>query len=105
MMEFYLIFTLFFIYLITSVLSNQTMIRRIWTASFIIAFLIASTALLLLRITHQDVMMQADMFNWYYVLYITGSLTLVLGLVNAWMYRKALWNLFNISADNTSDKE
>lgn len=103
MMEFYLIVTLFFIYLITAALSDKTMVRRIWTAAYIIAFLSASASLLLLRITRQDVMMQADTFNWYYVLYISGSLALVLGLVNAWMYRKALWHLFAPTDD--TDKE
>ncbi len=104
MLELYLIVTLFFIYLITAVLNNKIIVRRIWTFAFILAFLAASFALVLLRITHQDVMMPADTFNWYYVLYIAGSLALVLGLVNAWMYRQALWHLF-YQTDDARNKE
>ena len=105
MIEFYLIVTLFFIYLITVVLNNKQIVRRIWTAAFIVSFIAASVSLVLLRITRQDVMMQADTFNWYYILYIAGSLAFVLGLINAWMYRKSLLSLFYSTDDNLTDKE
>ena len=105
MIEFYLIVTLFFIYMITVVLNNQHIVKRIWTAAFMISFIAASVSLVLLRITHQDVMMQADTFNWYYILYISGSLAFVLGLINAWMYRNSLWSLFYSTDGNSTDKE
>ena len=104
-MELYLIIALFFIYIITSFTGAEILVKKIWTTAFITAFLAASIALLFLRITKQDVMLSADTFNWYYVLYIAGSLALVLGLINLWMYRVPLWHLFSTNSSDSDTKE
>lgn len=93
-MELYLVITLFFIYLITAALSNKLFVKRLWTVAFISAFIITSIAIVLVRISQQDVMLQADNLNWYYILYLFSSLSAALGLINLWMYRGALWHLF-----------
>lgn len=54
-----------------------------------------------LRVTNQDVMMSADNLNWYYLLYIFGSMSVVLGVINLWMYRKPLWQILH--NDNIED--
>ena len=104
-MELYLIIALFFIYLITALTGSEVLIKKIWTTAFIISFLSACTALVFLRVTHQDVMLSADTFNWYYILYIAGSLALVLGLINLWMYRLPLWHLFHDDSAEPDNKE
>ena len=104
-MELYLIIALFFIYLITAFTGSKILVKKIWTTAFIAAFLIACTALLFLRVTRQDVMLSADTFNWYYVLYIAGSLALVLGLINLWIYRLPLWHLFRSDISEPENKE
>ena len=104
-MELYLIISLFFIYLITSALIESNLVKRIWTTAFIAAFICTSLALILLRVTHQDVMMQADTFNWYYMMYISGSITAVLGIVNLWIYRQPLWHLFFSEQSSENNKE
>ena len=104
-MELYLIIALFFIYVITAFTGSEILVKKIWTTAFIAAFLSACAALLFLRVTKQDVMLSADTFNWYYVLYIAGSLALVLGLINLWMYRLPLWHLFSAASSETENKE
>ena len=76
--------------------------HRIWTLAFIAAFVVTAIAIGFLRVTNQDVMMSADNLNWYYLLYIFGSMSVVLGVINLWMYRKPL---LQILRDDEDDKE
>ena len=55
------------------------------------------------RVTNQDVMMSADNLNWYYLLYIFGSMSVVLGVINLWMYRRPLWQI--LRNDNAEDNK
>jgi len=98
-MELYLLIALLFIYLITASMINKTLVYRIWTLAFIVSFIVTALAIAFLRISNQDVMMSADNLNWYYLLYLFGSLSVVLGLINLWMYRKPLWSLLKTSKD------
>lgn len=100
-MELYLLITLLFIYLITAAMVNKDVVHRIWTLAFIAAFVVTVVAIGFLRVTNQDVMMSADNLNWYYLLYIFGSMSVVLGLINLWMYRRPLWQI--LSAKDDSD--
>ena len=34
---------------------------------------------------------QFNEINWYYILYLFGSMSAILGLINLWIYRKQLW--------------
>lgn len=100
-MELYLLIALIFIYLITSAMVNKNILHRIWTLSFIAAFVVTAVSIGFLRVTNQDVMMSADNLNWYYLLYIFGSMSVVLGIINLWMYRKPLWQILH--NDNIED--
>ena len=50
-------------------------------------------------------MMSASELNWYYILYLFGSLSVVLGLINVWMYRKPLVEMFLNDGDEEDTKE
>lgn len=101
-MEIYLFISLVFIYVITAFMVKPQIVNRIWTLAFIAAFLITSVSLAFLRITNQDVMMAADNLNWYYLLYLFGSISVILGVINMWMYRKPLWHVIR-SADTKDE--
>jgi len=102
-MELYLLIALLFVYLITASMVSRMQVYRIWTLAFIVSFIITAAAIAFLRVSNQDVMMSADNLNWYYLLYLFGSLSVVLGLINLWMYRKALWAV--LRASGTEQKE
>ena len=101
-MELYLLIALIFIYLITAAMVNKNVVHRTWTLAFIAAFVVTAIAIGFLRVTNQDVMMSADNLNWYYLLYIFGSMSVVLGVINLWMYRKPLLQILRNDED---DKE
>ena len=48
--------------------------------------------------------MNADQMNWYYILYLFGMISVVLGVFNLWIYRKALWQML-FSADDDEEGE
>ena len=48
--------------------------------------------------------MSANQLNWYYLLYLFGSMSVVLGLINIWMYRKPIWSVF-FNKDDDDDEE
>ena len=102
-MELYLLISLVFIYFITAAMVNKNVVHRIWTLAFIAAFVVTAVAIGLLRVTNQDVMMSADNLNWYYLLYIFGSMSVVLGVINLWMYRRPLWQI--LRNDNAEDNK
>lgn len=103
-MELYLLIALIFIYLITAAMVNKNVVHRIWTLAFITAFVVTAIAIGFLRVTNQDVMMSADNLNWYYLLYIFGSMSVVLGIINLWMYRRPLWQILR-NDDEADNKE
>lgn len=105
-MELYLLSALLLVYILTGFIIQKTLVRRIWTLAFIISFAATALAITLLRINGQDVMMTAGELNWYYLLYLFGSLSVVLGLINMWMYRRALWHILTASdAERDSDDD
>ena len=104
-MEAYLFVALLFVYVITAVAGNQNTVRKLWTLSFICAAFLTAGALFALRVKHQEVMMTADNFNWYFFLYVFGALAFALGLINLWMYRRALWQMLRADKSPESAKE
>ena len=84
---------------------NKNVVHRIWTLAFIMAFILTAISIGFLRVSHQDVMMSADSLNWYYLLYIFGSMSVVLGVINLWMYRKSLWQILKQQNDDTPSDE
>lgn len=102
-MELYLFIALFLFYLLTSLVANKGLVRKLWLAAFLIAFVVTAVAVSFLRFTNQEVMMNAVELSWYYLLYLFASLMIVLGIINLWMFRKPLWKLFFSSEANGSD--
>lgn len=104
-MEIYILAALLFLYIVTIIVGNQAMVRKIWTLSFICAAFLTASALFALRIKNQEVMLTADNFNWYFFLYVFGALAFALGLINLWMYRRALWQMFSLPPQTKNPKE
>ena len=104
-MELYLLIALLFIYLITAAMVQKTIVHRIWTLAFISAFALTAAAIGFLRVNQQDVMMSASQLNWYYMLYLFGTMSVALGVINLWMYRKALWTILFHSSDEETDRK
>ena len=104
-MELYLLLSFVLLYLVTSFFVSRTIRYKIWTISFIAAFTITAVSIGFLRVSQQDVMMSASQLNWYYILYLFGSMSVVLGLINLWMYRKPLWHTLFSSADDDEEDE
>ena len=103
-MEIYLLAALLFLYVVTAMLIGENLLQKIWTSAFICAGFLLFTALFFLRIRGQDVMLTADDFNWSFFLYVFGSLAFALGLINLWIYRRALWQMWRNESD-TAQKE
>ena len=104
-MEIYVLAALTFIYIISAAVGNRYLVRKIWTFSFIGAGFLTAAALFALRVKHQDVMLSADNFNWYFFLYIFGALAFALGVINLWIYRHGLWEMLRFSATGDEAKE
>lgn len=102
-MELYLFLSFIVIYTISSFFVNDRIQHKIWTFAFIFSFGATSIAIAFLRINQQDVMMSASQLNWYYILYLFGTMSVVLGVINLWMYRKPVWN--NLFGKNDVDDE
>ena len=94
MTEIYLLAALFIIYFVTVFISDKLLVRKIWTITFIITFILMALSVVLLKFSGEDVMLAANEFNWYYLLYMFTSLATALGIINLWIYRGALWHLF-----------
>ena len=43
--------------------------------------------------------MRVGELNWYYILYVFGSISIILGIINLWMYKKGIMEIFS-TADN-----
>ena len=93
-METYLFVALIFIYALTVILLPRHILQKIWTAAYIISFIITSIAIGYIKIYATDTLMKVGEINWYYILYIFGSLSIILGIINLWMYKRGLWQIF-----------
>lgn len=103
-MELYLFLSFIIVYFITSFFVKRTVQYKIWTISFIAAFVVTSLSIGFLRVNQQDVMMSASQLNWYYMLYLFGSMSVVLGAINLWMYRAPLWHILFGSSDEEEEE-
>lgn len=93
-MELYIITALFIVYIITVFALSARHRRKIWTLAFITSFALTAVAIFFIRGNTQDVMLQTNEFNWYYFVYLFGSVAIALGLLNLWIYRQSLWEMF-----------
>ena len=107
-MELYLFAALLMVYVLTGFMVPKALVQKIWTLAFFISFVITALSIASIRISGQDVMMSASELNWYYLLYLFGSLSVVLGLINLWIYRRAVWQIFfgrNAEKDDDDDDD
>ncbi len=104
-MEVYLLLAFLLLYILMALFVSKNVMHKIWTLAFMAAFVITAISIAFLRVNNQDVMMSASELNWYYVLYLFGSLSVVLGLINVWMYRKPLVEMFLSNDTNDEEKE
>ena len=98
-MEIYLLIALAFIYFLTFILLPEKTQRRIWTIAYIVSFVITSIAIGYIKIYADETLMKVGELNWYYILYLFGSISIILGIINLWMYKRGLIELFQSSED------
>ena len=91
-MELYLFFAFLLFYMITAFMLDEKTKEKIWLIAFIVSLLATSLAIAFIKMGRQDVMMNAEQLNWYYFLYLFGIISVVLGMFNLWIYRKAVWD-------------
>ena len=94
-MEVFLFIALFFIYVLTAFTVPVKIVKRVWIVAYTAAFLITSISILFVSSSTQTVLMQESEMNWYYFLYLFGSMSVILGLINIWIYRKDLISIFS----------
>ena len=92
-MEFYLFFAFLLFYMITALILDEKTKEKVWLIAFIVSFVATSIAIVFIKASRQDVMMNAEQLNWYYFLYLFGIVSVVLGLFNLWIYRKEVWKI------------
>lgn len=92
-MELYILTALVFIYIITAFAGDSLLTKRIWALAFAVSFLLMALSLSALKLSTEDVMLAAGQFNWYYFLYVFSALTVAVGLINMWIYRRQIWQL------------
>lgn len=93
-MEIFLFIALFFIYLLMSFTVPPVIVKRVWILGFVCAFALTAVAIMFISSTKQTVLMQESELNWYYFLYLFGSMSLIFGVINLWIYRKPLYKIF-----------
>ena len=104
-MELYLFIALFLIYILTSLMADKAVIRKVWLAAFLVSFVVTAVAVSFLRFSNQEVMMNATELSWYYILYLFASLMVVLGVINLWMFRKQVWKTLFAKTSGKDDDE
>ena len=103
-MELYMFLAFLLFYIITAIMLDDVLRKRIWMIAFILSFAATSIAIGFIKGSKQDVMMNVEELNWYYFLYLFGMISVVLGMFNLWIYRKALWNIL-FDSDDDDDQE
>ena len=104
-MELYLFLALLLIYILTAFMVKKVILHKIWTLAFILVFVVTAVSIAFIRVSGQDVMMSANELNWYYLLYLFGSLSVVLGIINVWMYRRSIWKIMSASDSDDDDED
>lgn len=107
-MEIFLFIALVFIYMLMAFTVPSVIVKRVWILGFTVAFAVTAVSIMFISTGKQTVLMQESELNWYYFLYLFGSISVVLGLINLWIYRKALYHIFLTNPqqqDDTADNE
>lgn len=93
-MEVFLFIALVFVYILTAFAVPDLIVKRVWLLGFVAAFLLTALSVLFIHTGRQTVLMQENEMNWYYFLYLFGSISVILGAINLWIYRKFVVKLF-----------
>ena len=93
-MEVFLFIALVFVYILTAFAVPDLIVKRMWLLGFSASFLLTALSILFIHSGRQTVLMQENEMNWYYFLYLFGSISVILGAINLWIYRKAVVQLF-----------
>ena len=104
-MELYLFLALFLMYILMNFFVKANVQRKIWTSAFVATFVITAISIAFIHVSNQDVMMSANQLNWYYLLYLFGSMSVVLGVINLWIYRHGLISIFFGDGDDLEDSD
>lgn len=107
-MELYLFAALVLMYILMAIFVRKNVQLKVWTTAYIVSFIVTAIAIAFLHVNRQDVMISVDQLNWYYLLYLFGSLSVVLGVINVWMFRKGLIKIFftkSNDCDNDDDDD
>lgn len=96
-MEIFLFIALFFIYVLTAFTVPEIIVKRVWILAYVSAFIITAVSIMFISTSKQTVLMQESQMNWYYFLYLFGSMSVILGIINIWIYRKDLLKIFSSS--------
>ena len=78
-MEIYLFLAFVLVYILMAFFVSKNVQRKVWTLAFIVSFVITAISIGFLRVEKQDVMMAANELNWYYLLYLFGSMAVEIG--------------------------
>ena len=81
-MELYMFFAFLLFYIITAIMLDDNLRKRIWMIAFILSFVATSIAIGFIKGSNQDVMMNVEELNWYYFLYLFGMISVVMGVFN-----------------------
>ena len=102
-MELYLLMVMVVLYVITMVILDKRQRSKIWLFAFIAAFAVTAMALSFWRFTNREVMMNVVAVSWYYILYLSISLLIVLGVINLWIFKRQLWDVLTEDSDDESE--
>ena len=80
-MEVFLFIALVFVYILTAFAVPDLIVKRIWLLGFVGAFLLTALSVLFIHTGRQTVLMQENEMNWYYFLYLFGSISVILGAI------------------------
>lgn len=94
-MEIFLFIALIFVYILTAFAVPELIVKRVWLLGFVTAFSLTAMSILFIHSGRQTVLMQENEMNWYYFLYLFGSISVILGVINLWIYRKFVFRLFS----------
>ena len=100
-MELYLFAALVLMYILMAIFVRKNVQLKVWTT----AYIVTAIAIAFLHVNRQDVMISVDQLNWYYLLYLFGSLSVVLGVINVWMFRKGLIKIFFTKSDDCDNDD
>ncbi len=102
-MEIFLFIALLFIYALMVFTVPKIIVKRVWILAYALSFIITAVSILFISTGKQTVLMQESEMNWYYFLYLFGSMSVILGLINLWIYRKGLYRIFSSDAQDDED--